>query len=287
MKMFYLLTGNSFLKLRLVGVILLLLLIGQTGIAGGAVCIYVNGAGEVVCTPYSSSGLPEEAACASEARASNPDCGLDMFALNSGAGGCATGQIFISATTCLSSTPPHNIISGQTQASCEAAGNRWCPSSYYGFFKGDADCRAALCGAANTILPIDLIGFHGFSEGVNNHITWITASEMNNDYYVLEHSTDGFNWTSLGSILGSGNSSEIKGYRFIHMMPERLMNYYRLYQVDYDGASARYGPILVDNTDKKRTLLYMTNIMGQEVTENCTGIVIYYYDDGTTEKIYR
>jgi hypothetical protein len=213
----------------------------------GNLCLYISGAGEVVCSLYSNSSVNDELDCAAEARASNPACGLTLTGVNTS---CAS-QIFGSVARCLDDAPPHNITGSTTQAACEAAGDRWCPSTYYFFFNGNNDCALQICADAQDVLPIELIKFQGSRDGMDNHITWSTGSESNNNYFILEHSLDGAHWNPLGQIAGAGNSTEIMGYRFIHSAVDQIVNYYRLFQVDYDGTSKVYAPISIDNRDQK------------------------------------
>ncbi len=51
----------------------------------------------------------------------------------------------------------------------------------------------------------------------------------------------------------------------------------------YDGTTETFNIISIDNRNNKY-LVKMINIMGQEVDDNYTGIVIYQYSDGTFEK---
>jgi hypothetical protein len=61
-------------------------------------------------------------------------------------------------------------------------------------------------------LPVTLVSFEG--EPVNKavQLKWTTASELNNDYFELEHSADGINFTKFTSISGAGNSNQQKNY---------------------------------------------------------------------------
>ncbi len=63
-------------------------------------------------------------------------------------------------------------------------------------------------------LPIELISFTG--KYINNEILleWSTLSEINNDYFSIEHSTNGYNFSEIGIVLGNGNSSIQNDYSF-------------------------------------------------------------------------
>ncbi|MGB1038780.1 MAG: T9SS type A sorting domain-containing protein, partial [Bacteroidia bacterium] len=66
-------------------------------------------------------------------------------------------------------------------------------------------------------------------------IKWSTASELNNSYFKIESSTDGATFSSIATIDGSGTTSEIINYTFEDENPS-MKTYYRIKQVDYDGA---------------------------------------------------
>ncbi len=66
-------------------------------------------------------------------------------------------------------------------------------------------------------------------------LTWKTYQEKNNEGFVVERSTDGYNWTRIGWVAGQGNSDQVISYRFLDLHPAAGMNYYRLRQKDYDG----------------------------------------------------
>jgi len=136
-----------------------------------------------------------------------------------------------------------------------------------------------------TILPIKLFSFTGNLINNYNYIKWITASEMNNDFFILERSEDGNNWERIYYIDGVVNSNQKTTYTFKDYYFKDNINYYKLTQFDFDGEGEESFIISVDNRNNKY-LVKMINIMGQEVDDNYTGIVIYQYSDGTFEKKY-
>jgi len=81
-------------------------------------------------------------------------------------------------------------------------------------------------------------------------LKWTTASEINNDYFQVEKSTDGIRFEASASIKGAGNSSGILNYTFIDKyFPGSYVVYYRLKQVDYNGDSDFSKTIAVDLND--------------------------------------
>lgn len=86
------------------------------------------------------------------------------------------------------------------------------------------------------ILPIQLASFAGDKKGSSIHLSWRTATEQNNDYMAVERSADGAKFDELGRVKGAGTTQEPQAYTFTDYAPLRGLNYYRLRQVDYDGA---------------------------------------------------
>ena len=87
-------------------------------------------------------------------------------------------------------------------------------------------------------LPIELLYFEANAKNEKVFLNWQTATEINNDYFVLERSVSGTEWISLGKVKGSGNSNSFKSYKYIDDKPIFGTSYYRLKQVDFDGASS-------------------------------------------------
>ncbi len=84
-------------------------------------------------------------------------------------------------------------------------------------------------------LPIELGQFTASnSEPTSTIINWTTKSELNNDYFILEHSENGSNWEFVADIKAVGNSSIDQYYEYEDLRRSDA-NYYRLSQVDYDG----------------------------------------------------
>ncbi len=84
-------------------------------------------------------------------------------------------------------------------------------------------------------LPVELISFTGEKKGREVKLEWSTASEENNDYFVIERSANGRDFKRLGQKEGEGTTSEIVNYTLMDESPLVGLNYYRMVQVDYDG----------------------------------------------------
>ena len=98
-------------------------------------------------------------------------------------------------------------------------------------------------GQSITPLPIELLSFTGRSEGPSNYLEWVTASEINNDFFTLERSSDGFDFEEFAIVDGAGNSSIQIHYDTYDHNPFIGVTYYRLKQTDFDG-SFKYSNII-------------------------------------------
>jgi hypothetical protein len=140
------------------------------------------------------------------------------------------------------------------------------------------------CGLNCTPLPIELLSFTVESIDNENVINWVTASEINNDYFTVENSNDGYNWKILSKIDGGGTNTSGNMYEYIDGNYSRTVNYYRLKQTDFDGASEYFNIVAIDNTLRQKDILKIYNMMGQEVDLDYVGLKIIHYTDNTTEK---
>ena len=108
-----------------------------------------------------------------------------------------------------------------------------------------------VCGVS---LPVELLSFTGKNDGEKNILDWATATEINNDYFIIERSADGKTFEEIGTVQGAGNSSSQKNYEFTDnsepQTPYSELIYYRLRQVDYDG-KYEYSPIISINLNSE------------------------------------
>lgn len=99
---------------------------------------------------------------------------------------------------------------------------------------------------SNNVLPIELLSFDATAKTTSVFTEWITATEINNDYFTVERSRDGHAFSSLENIDGAGNSHAELTYSFIDGSPLNGISYYRLRQTDFDGASTASDPVAVE-----------------------------------------
>lgn len=67
-------------------------------------------------------------------------------------------------------------------------------------------------------------------------VKWSTASEQNSDYFTVERSYDGNNFTGLANVLAAGQSSTVKNYSFVDEDPIQGVSYYRIRETDFNSS---------------------------------------------------
>ena len=91
---------------------------------------------------------------------------------------------------------------------------------------------------ASPALPVDLTHFGATDRGKTVEIAWATAREENSSHFIVERAGAGGAFVAVGQ-LASGPGE----YRLVDEAPLGGTSYYRLRQVDRDGAQALYGPV--------------------------------------------
>lgn len=107
-----------------------------------------------------------------------------------------------------------------------------------GVIYNDPVCITSMPQPPATALPIELLSFTTAINNANVRLNWVTATEINNDYFTVEHSADGIYFSSIRKITGAGNSTQSLAYTAIDHSPFDGISYYRLKQTNYDGRSS-------------------------------------------------
>jgi len=99
-------------------------------------------------------------------------------------------------------------------------------------------------GSIITPLPVELLSFDAVLDGAQTaKLNWATASEINNSHFDIERSMDGKIFTKVGEVKGGGNTNMDLYYQYMDVfgpLPTTVL-YYRLRQVDYNGATKYSG----------------------------------------------
>lgn len=147
----------------------------------------------------------------------NPNGSLDAtFAIGTG----FTGSGSISALHC---TADGKVLAG-------------------GLFSGfDGTSAGNIVRLSNTNpLPVMLTRFDGKRTNNTVELSWATVSELNNNGFAIQRSVNNAQWEDIGFIKGKGTTNQTSSYTFTDLSPLAAqlspLAYYRLKQVDYDGA---------------------------------------------------
>lgn len=234
--------------------------------------VYANAAGTysvtitTACATDNTSVLINELNCLSAC-----DSGSDILA--SGGDGNYSWQEWTSVTTttaivteqecidCPSSSANYGGFSfgcfctpytGCSQANCTTTASGWStyatgpisayPSAYpIQLIDGSGEVfsipsLASLNTCVIIALPVELGSFELSCRGEAVLIDWMSVSEVNNDYFLIEKSYNGGTYQFVGTVDGVGNSTNENFYEFFDFKANNFENtYYRLSQIDFDG----------------------------------------------------
>lgn len=142
-------------------------------------------------------------------------------------------------------------------------------------------------------LPVTWLDFTAVQLGQDVKLDWLTGTEYNSDIFEIERSENGIDFIKIGNSDAAGFSTKITSYDFIDNAPNRGINYYRIKQIDFDGAFT-YSEIRLVNLDIDVIYLYpnpsngLINIAGTKEAKtifvyNSMGQLIKSFDLSDTE----
>ena len=91
--------------------------------------------------------------------------------------------------------------------------------------------------SSSNVLPISLDYFDVKLNGERVALEWRTETETNNDFFTVMKSYDASTFEILGTVNGAGTSTIKHNYKFYDDEPQNGLNYYKVKQTDFDGAS--------------------------------------------------
>lgn len=138
-----------------------------------------------------------------------------------------------------------------------------------------------------TPLAVELLEFKGGAKSNYNQLEWITATEHDNDYFILESSIDAVNFKEIGRINGNDNSNHNINYNFkdYNINSNKIM-YYQLINVDNQEVRQYSNVIAIENQLVEKKIVKILNILGQEISSDYEGVKIIHYSDGSVVKQY-
>jgi hypothetical protein len=133
-------------------------------------------------------------------------------------------------------------------------------------------CNSYISSISDTIknvspLPIELTEFKAKATPNSVKIVWSTETETDNDYFILLHSLNGYEYDYLATIKGAGTTNIPKRYSFIDTNPYIGVNYYILTQIDYNGEKETYPPIssYFLRPKSEQYIWHYYNFLGQKI----------------------
>ena len=148
-----------------------------------------------------------------------------------------------------------------------------CFYSSLSFSCGDLDmglADAILDRLTRVVLPVDFISCEAKNiSRSQTEVTWVTASETNNQYFSIFRSIDAVNWTQIGQVVGSGNTKNQTRHTFIDPKPLARC-YYKV--VSSDKKSSKIVSVACDNCQERAFVLFENSITNNGVRE-----VVYLY----------
>jgi hypothetical protein len=109
-------------------------------------------------------------------------------------------------------------------------------------------------GHANGTLPVKWVSFSANRQHESIILNWVTSEELNNSHFEIECSEEGFSFSKIARVDAVASASNFNSYSFVDSNPPFSNAYYRIKQVDKDGAYSFSSIISVDanNLEKYR-----------------------------------
>jgi hypothetical protein len=124
--------------------------------------------------------------------------------------------------------------------------------------------------ALGNVLPVELVSFYATPLNDRVKMSWETETEVNNDFFTIERSTDGEEWTTIQTIKGAGITSQSTSYEVYDTNPLWGISYYRLKQTDFNGHTVVFDTRSVerisDNSGNTALLKVFPNPASDEIT---------------------
>lgn len=135
---------------------------------------------------------------------------------------------------------------------------------------GDNGGYTLMQGTTAGVLPVDLVDFTAVEKDNDIILEWETATEINNEYFSVERSFDLRNYEEIARIAGEGTTDEDRFYSFVDTdAPVNQPIYYRLKQVDFDGAFeySLIEKVIIERAYAEVNRVYPNPVFGSETVK--------------------
>ncbi len=162
-------------------------------------------------------------------------------------------------------------------------------SSGAGTIFGEATGCSGCSFGSNGSLPITLLSFEAAEHNNLICLSWVVASQINNNYFTIYKSFNGYDWIEIAKINGDGTTNQVTEYTWYDETIIYGTIYYKLRQTDYDAVYEEFLPISLTVLDPDRNIeiINTINMSGQAVDKQTKGFIINIYNNGKVEKTWN
>lgn len=115
----------------------------------------------------------------------------------------------------------------------------------------------------NSPLPVEWLNISADCNNGDATIKWSTASEMNSNYFTVEKSLDGINFSGIQTVQAAGNSSDVNNYSAVDHDAYSGTSYYRVKETDFNGDFNLSSTVIINWCSSDNV-----NVYGSEGTVN-------------------
>ena len=164
-------------------------------------------------------------------------------------------------------TASNGTASGLSATSITASENNSNPNlSVQRTPSGTYESSSPTKGMANVSpLPVQLASFNVRAEESMAKLAWATASEQDNDFFAIEMSRNGSDFSEVARVSGQGSSQNWVEYSHEVALPEPGRYYFRLRQVDFDGLSSTSEVVSVERKGERTGLRLINTSVHHEL----------------------
>ena len=173
----------------------------------------------------------------------------EVYEVTQDAQGCCTN--FTSMSNCWNPSTP---TTGTVTATGLTIGNTYV-LMVDGWGGDNCDFTVSGWTATGIQLPVELVDFEGVALPRKNVLQWKTVFEENNDYFNVLRSFDGVNFETIDQIDGAGESQLTLNYVAVDYEVRTGPVYYKLEQVDFNGATKLSETIVLNRTPEGNGIL--------------------------------
>jgi hypothetical protein len=139
-----------------------------------------------------------------------------------------------------------------------------------------ANGYAKITATTNSVIAIELLSLTGQLTEQHVDLSWSTAQERGNAYFIVEKSLDSKTWTPIGKVKGAGHAQTQHDYTFQDPTLSANVLYYRLKTIGFDGQMMLSPTVSVSLQDHKGDLIVFPNPVKDRIQVlNATGNEIF------------